>query len=263
MAKRHMLATRAFGAEPGLPDVAGLADWIAEHRGRTADIITYRLDRSLAPQVVAGIGLPCAGGEFYGDRIRQCLAGVTENRACGELHADTAAIVEDAAGIVVQAKGAWCAMPAPGDLDIADAYYGDGDEWRAALCDAYRTILRTMRDTGVAGHVLLADRMDDTELSLLSRQKVFFFSPAPDRSSLEILLEHQRQVAAGKDQLAMVFDLMAEFTLKRVFIVDPDPASIRLALSHLDPDQVVAAGYNAEGGEEYWNGIVSRAEYCV
>lgn len=261
MAKRRTLATRAFGAEPGLPDVTGLADWIAEHRGRTADIITYRLDRSLAPQVPAGIGLSCAGGAFYGDRIRQCLAGVTGNRAVGELHAETAAIVEDAAGIVVQAKGAWCAMPAPRELGITDTHYDDADEWSAAICEAYRHIMRTMRDTGVTGHVLIADRMDDTELSLLYRQKVFFFSPAPDRGSLEILLEHQRQVAAGKEQLEILFDLTTEYTLRRLFIVDPDPASIRLALSHLDPDQVVAAGYNAAGAEEYWKDIVSRAEY--
>jgi hypothetical protein len=49
MVKRLNLATRAFGAEPGIPGVADLAAWIAEHRGTTADIITYQLDRSLAP----------------------------------------------------------------------------------------------------------------------------------------------------------------------------------------------------------------------
>ena len=112
MAKRHKLATRAFGAEPGLPEVTGLADRIAEHWGREADIITYRLDQSLAPQLSADIGLPCSGGKFYADRIRQCIAGIHDNRAVGELHVDTPAIIEDAAGIVVQKKEAWCAMPA-------------------------------------------------------------------------------------------------------------------------------------------------------
>jgi len=261
MVKRRTLATRAFGAEPGLPDTAGLADWIAEHRGRTADLVTYRLWQSLAPQVPAGIGLPCAGGRFYEDRILQCLAGVTDKSAAGEIHADTPAVIEDSAGIVVQAKGAWCAMPAPHGLGIADGYYHDEDEWGMAICEAYRAIMRAMRDTGVAGHVLIADRMMDTELGALARQKVFFFSPAPDRETLEMLLEHQKQVAAGRDQLQTVFDLTSEFTLKRIYIVEPDPASISLALSHLDPDQVFAAGYNAEGGEEYWKDMVSRAEY--
>ena len=53
MAKRLKLATRAFGAEPGMPDIVTLAAWIAEHRGTTADIITYLLDQSLAPQVLS------------------------------------------------------------------------------------------------------------------------------------------------------------------------------------------------------------------
>ena len=137
-------------------------------------------------------------GKFYADRIRQCITGIRNNRAVGELHIDTPAIIEDAAGIVVQRKGAWCAIPAPHVLGIEDAYYGDEEEWSAAICDAYRTIMRTMRDTGVAGHVLIADRMDDAELASLAGQKIFFFAPAPDRENLAILMEYQQQVAVGK-----------------------------------------------------------------
>jgi hypothetical protein len=261
MVKRRTLATRAFGAEPGLPDVTGLAAWIAEHRGREADITTYLLDQSLAPQVSAGIGLPCAGGKFYADRIRQCIAGVIDNRAIGELHIDTAAIIEDSAGIVVQKKGAWCAVPAPHTLAIEDGYYHDDDEWRAALSDVYRTILRVMRDTGVAGHILIADRMDDAELSSLAREKVFFFAPAPCRNDLAALLEHQKQVAVTKDQLRTVFDLMNEYTVRKIFIIDPDSASIGLTLSHLDPDQVASGGYCANLCGEYWKDLVCSAEY--
>ena len=263
MGKRLKLATRAFGAEPGMPDVAGLSGWIAEHRGMTADIITYLLDQSISPQVSAEIGLPCAGGKFYAERVRQCMDGVRDNRAVGELHIDTPAIIEDAAGIVVQKKGAWCAVPAPHTLGIEDAHYNDDDEWSAAICDAYRTILRTMRDTGVAGHVLIADRMDGAELASLAGLKTFFFAPAPDRENLAILMEYQQQVAVGKDQLRTLFDLTNEFTLRKLFIIDPDPAAIRLALSHLDPDQVVAGGYCTKENGEYWKDLVSSAEYIV
>ena len=263
MAKRRKLATRAFGAEPGMPDVTGLAVWIAEHRGREADIITYQLDRSLAPQVSAEIGLSCAGGKYYADRIRQCIAGIRDNKAVGELHIDTPAIIEDAAGIVVQKKGAWCAMPAPHVLGIEDAYYQDKDEWNAAICEAYCTIMRTMRDTGVAGHILIAERMEDAELASLARQNVFFFSPAPDREDLAILMEHQKQVAVTKDQLQTLFDLMNEYSVRKIFMLDPDPKSIRLALTHLDPDQVVAGGYCTENSADYWKNLVSSAEYFV
>ena len=261
MAKRRILATRAFGAEPGTPDVAGLAEWIAEHRGRVADIITYRLDKSLAPQVSAEIGSPCAGGKFYADRIRQCITGIRDNKAVGELHTDTPAIIEDAAGIVVQKKGAWCAIPAPHLLDIGDAYYHDRNEWNAAICRAYSTIMRAMRDTGVAGHVLIADRMDDAELASLASQKAFFF--APGCKDLADLLEYQKQVAVGKDQLQMLFDLMNEYSVRKIFIIDPDPASIGRALSHLDPDQVLAGGYCMDGSESYWQDLVNSAIYTV
>jgi hypothetical protein len=263
MVKRHNLATRAFGAEPGLPDVAGLAGWIAEHRGREADITTYLLDRSLAPQVAAGIGTPCAGGKFYADRIRQCIAGIIDNRATGELHIDTAAIIEDAAGIVVQKKGAWCAIPAPHVLGIENAYYGDGDEWSEAICGAYSTIMRTMRDTGVAGHILIADRMDDAELPALARPKAFFFAPASGHEELATLMEYQKQVAVTKDQLKNVMDLMNEYPVRKIFIIDPDPASIQHILSHLDPDQVVAGGYCLDKSETYWQDLVASAVYLV
>jgi hypothetical protein len=263
MAKRHKLATRAFGAEPGMPDVAGLTGWIAKHRGLTADIITYLLDQSISPQVSAEIGVPCAGGKFYAERVRQCIDGVRDNRAVGELHVDTPAITEDAAGIVVQKKGAWCALPAPHILGIEDAYYNDNDEWSAAICDAYRTIMRTMRDTGIAGHILIAERINHAEMTALARQNVFFFTPAPSREDLAILMEYQDQVAVRKDLVQAVFDLTDEYTLRKIFIIDPDPAAIGLALSHLDPDQVVAGGYCVAERGDYWKDLVSSAEYLV
>jgi hypothetical protein len=261
MAKRLKLATRSFGSEPGLPDVAGLAEWIAEHRGRVADIVTYRLDQSLAPQLDAGIMTPCAGGKFYADRIRQCLSGIHDNKAVGELHFDIPAIIEDAAGIVVQRKGAWCAIPAPHVLGITDTYYDDEDEWSDAICDAYRTIMRGMRDTGNAGHVLIADRMDPAELALLARQNVFFYQPEMDRDSCATLMEYQNQIAVEKDTAAIVFDLTNEFTLRKIFLMNPDPESIDRALSHLDPDQIVAGGYCLSNCGDYWKTLTGNAAY--
>ena len=261
MVKRHNLATRAFGAEPGQPDVAALTAWVAEHRGRMADITTFQLDRSLAPQLEAGIMTPCAGGKFYADRIRQCIAGIKDTKATGELHLDAREIIEDAAGIVVQKKGAWCAIPAPHVLGITDTYYDNVAEWTGAICDMYRALTRAMRDTGVPAHVLVCDTMDDAELAALSSQKIFFFQPEPGRDDLARLMEHQRQVAVRKQHLKKVLDLMDEYTLQKVFIVDPDKESINLALSHLDPDQVVAGGYCTDAGSDYWKDLVAAAVY--
>jgi len=259
MAKRLKLSTRALGAEPGMPDVATLAAWIAEHRGTAADIITYLLDQSLAPQVTAGIMAPCAGGRFYKNRIMQCLRGVDGRRATGELGLDPRAISEDAAGIVVQKKGAWSALPAPHVLGITDAYYDDEYEWNDAITGTYRTLMRSMRDIGINGHVLICDTISEPEIASLVRQNVFFFQLKPDRESLALLLEHQRQIAVGRDKLDMVLDLSSEYDLRKIIVIDPDQESIARALSCLDPDQVSAGGYCTDLCENYWKNLVESA----
>jgi hypothetical protein len=261
MAKRLKLATRAFGAEPGIPDVTALAEWIAKHRGRTADIITYRLEESLSPQIPAGIMTPCAGGKFYETRLLGALFGVQDRRATQEIHADLHDIIEDAAGIVVQLNGAWYAMPAPHLLAVTDDFYHDTDEWSDAICGVYRTVMRSMRDTGVAGHVLICDSMEHAELAALAQKKVFFFQPGLDCDNCATLMEYQKQIAVEKDAVDMVFDLANEYTLQKIFLMDPDPESIDCALTHLDPDQVVAGGYCVSDCGDYWKTLAGNAGY--
>jgi len=261
MVKRLNLATRAFGGEPEETDPAALAAWIRDNRGRTADIMTYQIDRVLAPQIPAGIQTLCAGGKFYGTRILESLEGVSVQRAVGEIHVNLHGIIEDAAGIVVRKKGAWCALPAPQLLKITDDYYDDPAEWSDAICGAYRTIMRSMRDTGITGNVLICDTVENTEILALYRQNVFFFPQVQDRENLAALMEHQRQVAVRKERLRTVLELTGEYSLQKLFIIDPDPASIELALSHLDPDQVSTGGYCTGTGETYWKELVDSSVY--
>ena len=261
MVKRLKLATRGFGAEPGRPDVAVLATWIAEHRGRTADIITYLLEQSLAPQLAAEIQLSCAGGAFYAGRIRECLRGIKGHWIIDDLSLDPAPVVEDAAGIVVQKKGAWCALPAPQVLRLTDRYYLDNEEHKDAIHAVYNNLMRTMRDTGVAGHVLIAESISEEEVQALARKNVFFFQPSPTRKDLAILLERQRQVAITKEALPTLFELKGEYDFSRIFLMDPDLGSVRLALSHLDPDQISAGGYCTKDCGEYWKDLVAAAVY--
>jgi len=261
MVKRLKLATRAFGAEPGMPEVAELAVWIAEHRGTTADIITYLLDQSLEPQVSAGIMAPCAGGRFYKNRILHTLLGVKGGKATGEIGLDSHTISEDAAGILVQKKGVWCALPAPHVLGITDAYYDDEYEWNDAITGTYRTLMRSMRDVGIRGHVLICDCISEPEITSLVRQNVFFFQPKPDRESLVCLLEHQRQIAVRRDQLDTLIDLSSEYDLRKIILIDPDQESITCALASLDPDQVSVGGYCTDMCENYWKNLVDAAVY--
>ncbi|MDP2797619.1 MAG: hypothetical protein Q8N94_08950 [Methanoregula sp.] len=261
MIKRLKLTTRAFGAEPGIPDVAQLSEWIAEHRGTLADLTTYQLFQSLAPQLEAGIGHPCAGGKFCADRIRSSLLGVASGCATDEIAVHTEALIEDAAGIVVQKRNSWCALPAPHVLGLIDGYYHDDEEWSDALTGAYGSLMRAMRDIGIAGHVLICDKADEMEIAALAALKVFFFQPDADRNSLECLMEHQRQIAVRPKQLETVFDLTDEYDLRKIIIVDADAEAIKHALSHLDPDQVSVGGYCLDEREEYWKNLVDAAVY--
>ena len=259
MVKRLKLATRGFGAEPGMPDVAALAEWIAEHRGMYADITTYLLDQSLAPQVSAEITTPCAGGLFYKNRIMECLLGVEDGETTDEIGLNLRAVIEDAAGMVMQKKNTWCAMPAPHILGIRNMYYNDEEEWYDAITGTYRTLMRSMRDVGISGHVLICNTIHEPEITSLTTQKVFFFQPQPDRESLACLMEHQRQIAVCRDQLHIVLDLSSEYDIRKIIIVDPDQESIARVLSCLDPDQISAGGYCTDTCEDYWKNLVESA----
>ncbi len=246
-----------------MPDIPMLAAWVAEHRGKSGDLISFRLDQSLTPQISAGITMPCSGGKFYQDRIMACLDGIQDNQAVDEISIRTSAIIEDAVSIVAQKKGVWCALPAPHTLGIRDSYYDDEDEWTDAITGVYRNLMRSMRDAGINGHVLICDKVDDAEISSLARQKVFFFQPEPDRDGLQSLMEYQRQVAISPAQLDIVFDIANEYELHEIIILDTDKASIAVALSHLDPDQVVVGGYCRGDCEKYWRSIVEYAVYTA
>jgi hypothetical protein len=263
MKKRLKLATRAFGAEPGRPDIAVLAEWIAANRGTVADIITYLLDGSITPQVFAGIQAPCAGGRFYKKRIMGSLIGVKDGTAIDEIGLDPRTVSQDAAKIIIRKKGAWMAMPAPRLLGINDEYYHDQAEWHDAIAGAYRIIMRSMRDAGINGHVLISDLLSEPEITALSHQKVFFFQPNTDRAGLCCLLEHQQEVVVNKKTLDIVLDLNNEFDIRRVIIIDPDEESISRALSCLDPDHISAGGYCTDRCETYWKNLVETAVYTV
>jgi hypothetical protein len=56
---------------------------------------------------------------------------------------------------------------------------------------------------------------------------------------------------------------MDEYDLSRIFLIDPDPASIASVLAHVDPDRLVAAGYAADTDGEYWDRLAASAEYSA
>jgi len=263
MPKVVPLATRALGTEPGMPDLAALAGWVADHRGTAADLHAFQLDHSLAPQLSAGITFPCAGGLFCRDRIRESLIGLDVKRdaAVGELHVETGALAGDASRLAAEKREVWCALPAPSNLGITDRYYHDDEEWRAAMTGAYRTMMRAMRDSGVGGHVLICTTVDEQEIAHLAGKKVFFFAPNPGYTDFETLMEYQRIVAVNPKMLETAIDRADQYEMNHWILVDPDKEGIRLALSHFDPDQVAGGGYCTDECDTYWEELTQRAVY--
>ena len=78
-------------------------------------------------------------------------------------------------------------MPAPHLLGIMDTYYDDKEEWNYAISGTYRTLMRSMRDVGISGYVLICDTLHEPEIEALVRQNVFFFPLKPDRQTLYAL----------------------------------------------------------------------------
>jgi hypothetical protein len=263
MPKEVPLPTRALGTESVKPDLSSLAAWISKHRGITADLMAYRLDTTLAPELDAGISFPCAGGLFYHERIRECLTGLNakENTVTGEIHVDGNALAEDSVLVTTQKKEVWCAFPAPHTLGITDKYYNDDEEWSQALTGAYRIMMRTMRDAGIGGHILIGNTLDEREISALAGKKVFFFSPSPGKNDLALLMEYQRQVAISTKMIGAAIDLATGYEINRWILLDPDKEGIRHILSHVDPDQVIAGGYCTGESDTYWKNLVDSAVY--
>ena len=261
MSKRMSLPIRSLGAETGIPAIAELSSWIADHRGKEIDLTRFRILQSLLFQRQYGISTPCAGGMFLRDRIVSSLTGLTGDRVTDDPWIDDGVLAADARVVAEEARGAWCALPAPDNLGIVDDYFRDPDEWSDAICGVYRSMMRSMRDSGIAGNVLLCKKTEDAEVASLASNKVLFFQQDPDRTSLAILMEYQKEVVAGPGQLALVFDLADEYSFRNLCIIDPDPESISLALTHLDFDRLKVGGYCTNDCEDYWKNLARSASY--
>lgn len=259
MAKTHTFRTVSLGSEPEPPDVQSVAEWVGLQRGSDADLASYLLESSLSPQVEAGVDTPCAGGIFYNRRIMESLSGIRSGDVTGELGSDPTLLQADARRVLSFHRGTRVGLPAPHILGISDSYYSDEEEVDAALCRQYRLLLRAMRDEGIPGHVILAERAVEIEIEQLAGKKVFFFLKEPDAESLSLLLEYQRSVAVKTDHLAILRDLWEEHEISSLLLLDPGEGDIREILGFLDPDRIQVGGYCSGEGPDYWEGLVRSA----
>ena len=142
-------------------------------------------------------------------------------------------------------------LPAPSALGLKDAYYKDIHEFYSAICEVYAKLMREQRDRGVKSHILCADSFAHAELEELSHEKVFFFTPAPTSRQLSSILEYQNAVAIIPAKLPMLFELMNEYEVRDVCLINAAPSDFEQCLEHFDPENIRAGGLeNAESGTQ-------------
>jgi hypothetical protein len=263
MGKKLLFQTRSLGSEVEFPDLVTLAKWVSEQKPRAGDLMTFMLEQSLGPQIGAGIDIPCAGGMFYRDRVLESLRGIEEGVITGELEGDPSEVSDDAEGLTRKKGDLWFSIPAPHMLMLEDTYYGDDEEARRAIISEILRLVRSMRDRGIKGHVLLCDRMEYIELEMFAGRKFMFFQENPDASDLADLLEHHQSIAVKPEKLELVIDLMDEYTVKNIILVDPEDNALRAVLKHFDPEHIYAGGFCRSRCQEYWENVADSAVYAL
>jgi hypothetical protein len=259
MGKRLSFPTRSFGSDAGLPDAASLSGWVSARRGREGDLTSFLLEQELSVQQTAGVNLPCAGGKFYFERWQDALTGIDGSRVTGELGYDPALIVRDAEEVSAMVRGVWMTIPAPHLLTLKDHYYADADEYSLAIHTMYQHMMRSGRDAHLAGHVLFCEQILQEELEALAGKKTLFFSPDMNRKSLSRCLEYQQIVAVRAGMLPVLQELMDEYEVFRIILLDPDEDDLRQALTMRDPDQITCGGYCPGECREYWKDLVKKS----
>lgn len=264
MAGMVHIQTRSLGSEMKTPDLATLSTWVSERpAGREADLITYKLESSLRPQVKAGIDLPSAGGRFYAERVIPSLKGITDLVVREEVYADPVGVCMDASTIAGLHRGGWCALPGLSELGLTDPdrCYRDDDEFVAELTGVYRELMRAMRDFGVGGHLVHCDRnLAESEADGLTGVKTLLYIEHPDSATLRLLLEHQSVIAVRPADLPALVDLMDDYPVRQVILMDPSPVDLTRALAEMDADHLASGGYCTSGDcEDYWKEQVAQS----
>ena len=262
MSKKIKFQTCSLGSEPDPSlDKGELVSWIRSRAGLGGDLARYWFQKPLSYQREAQVDVPCAGGVFYGERLRECLAGLDNGKIVGELGLDPGLLKTDIGEAVKKPDPLWVAIPGPGKLGLTDKYYGDPEEASRNLYFWFRRLMREMRDSGADGHVLICDHVVEEELEALCGKKILFYVSDPDLEGLELLLEHQRTIAVSGAAIDLVVSLKEEYPVHNLILIDPTNTGLEKSLEHWEKDHIKAGGYCIDNCAEYWKKIVNTADF--
>jgi len=256
MRKKIRIPVRSLGSNFGDPSVTSLAEWVASHRGREVDLTSYKLEQSLSSQ--KNVDIPAVGGAFYCGRWQEAIDGISDGALIKEPDISPHSLIADAALISSLRKDVWFSIPAPHQLNFSDAFYGDADEFLHAIYSCYYRLMREMRDTGSYGHILYCSDIIESELDALAKHRIFFYDILLTSKKLSLLLEYQNQLAIDSDHIHLTFDVLSEYDIKVLIIMNPTHESLQNASQHLDPESIMVGGYCFSNCTKYWDDLMSK-----
>ena len=257
MPKTLTFNRRGFGGESDILTNDDLSRFIGLKREHETDITSFRLYQSIEPQIEAGIEYPCAGGFFYDGRLKEGIIGLNENIVKDELGYHSKPFEEDASFIRSIKNEAWFALPSPGSLGFVNQYYRDSPEFLEELCKIYNGIFRTMRDSGIKGHIIHAEQVDEIELELLSSRKVIFLAKNQAQEDLRLMLEYQKTIGLFCESIADLLPLFEEVKIHKIIPIGPDEGNTKDLLQWFDPENIEVGGYCSCDCSLYWKNLIS------
>jgi len=252
MVKKIRLKTISLGSEPYQPDIEELTGFIRTMKGQEVDLISYYLTRSLKEQVAAGISSPAGGGLFMQSRFERALTYSPE-----ECHVDPSDFVADAKLMTYISSPVWSVLPAPSLIQGSPD--PDDEEEYARYCDLFSRILRSMRDHFISGHIFLARDVFPIDVEFLASQKTTFLIPDGTMEAQSKLLEFQSQIALTNNHVSFIDDLIDQYEIRTLILIDPSEEGYKIALKYLDPDQILVGGYGSGSEKEYWKKVAEGA----
>ena len=246
MGKKFQFKTISLGSEPEIPSVDELASIIAKYKGSDADLITFQMICSCNYQQEADINEQGVGGKFSTPRIQNALSWDADSGAI----TDISMLVQDYSGLIRKGSILRSIHESPGKFDNSPPT--DDEDSFSEYCRAYSKILRSLRDIGIYGHVILTKNPVQIELELLSDTKSLIHVQEPNPEQLEELLEYTSKLIIPGDYFVVIPDLMERYDIRDLILVNPEKQGLINSLEYFDPEKIQIAGY-AKGDEgSFW-----------
>lgn len=257
MNKRRNLPAWSFGGEEPDPDMPTLAAWAGRQKGTVCDLLSCKVEHSLRDQ--EGLDRLAYGGMYYRDRVWESLGGIQSGFLREEPWINPEFLRDDASRAAKFSRSVWVVLPSPLHLKIEDGIYSDREEYESALCSTYNLLMREVRDAGVYGTIIIGEQFSSLERELLPGRRVLFHSLSGTSRSLAGILEVQNSISLSANRLPLLPDLMDEYEVRSVSVIDGTEKDFTGLLSYFDPGDMTAGGYSTGDGKKYWDGVREHA----